>query len=223
MNHQGAMGERMNSVARVGAHLTHAVDVREWLEDPGFTYRFRLLSPNDCDRDRLIRLRTRLEAPVSGHEFHDLHDELRAIPLHEVWTDEIHNLVPTVGKNHLLDQWLAGSTYTAAWYMGLTSTGASYNAADTMSSHSGWTESTAYSNANRLTCAFSSAASGSKALSSALAFNINGTATIAGAFIASVNTKGGTTGTLGSASNFTGGDRAVSNGDTLSVSGSWSV
>lgn len=223
MNHSGRMGERMNSAGQVGANVIHAARILERMEDPGFVYRFRLLSPNDCDRDKLIRLRTRLDQPVSGHEFHDLHDELRAIPLHEVWADEVHNLVPTVGKNHLLDQWLAGSAYTAAWYMGLTSTGASYNAADTMGSHAGWTESTAYSNANRITCAFSAASAGAKALSSALAFNINGTATIAGAFIASVNTKGGTTGTLGSASNFTGGDRAVSNGDTLSVSGSWSV
>ncbi len=219
----GTFGERGHAVSQAGANVIHAARVLERLEDPGFVYRFRLLSPNDCDRDRLIRLRTRLEAPVSGHEFHDLHDELRAIPLHEVWADEVHNLVPTVGKNHLLDNWLAGSAYTAAWYMGLTSTGATYAAGDTMGSHSGWTESTAYSQANRITCAFSAASASAKALSSALAFSINASATIAGAFIATVNTKGGTTGTLGSASNFTGGDRAVSNGDTLSVSGSWSV
>lgn len=223
MRKQGRFGERGHAIAHAGVNVIHAARILDQLEDPGFTYRFRLLSPDDANRGRIIRLRARLDQPISGHEFHDIHDELRSIALHEVWADAVHNLVPTVGKNHLLDQWLAGSAYTAAWYMGLTSTGASYAAGDTMGSHSGWTESTAYSNANRITCAFSSAASGSKALSSALAFNINATATIAGAFITTVNTKGGTTGTLGSASNFTGGDRAVANGDTLSVSGSWAV
>lgn len=217
------LGECGHAENAVTATLARAGGMDEVLGKLGFTYQFRLLSPDDANRARFIRLRDLLDGSLADDQRIVLRAELDDIPLHEVWTDITHNLVPTVGKNHLLDSWLAGSTYTAAWYMGLTATGASYNAADTMSSHSGWTESTAYSNANRLTCAFSSAASGSKALSSALAFNINGTATIAGAFIASVNTKGGTTGTLGSASNFTGGDRAVANGDTLSVSGSWAV
>ncbi len=217
------LGERGHAENAVTATLARAGGVGELLGNLGFTYEFRLLSPADADRARFIRLRDLLDQPLADDQRIVLRAEIDSIPLHEVWTDITHNLVPTVGKNHLLDSWLAGSTYTAAWYMGLTSTGASYNAADTMASHAGWTESTAYSNANRLTCAFSSAASGSKALSSALAFNINATATIAGAFITTVNTKGGTTGTLGSASNFTGGDRAVANGDTLSVSGSWAV
>lgn len=217
------LGERGHAENAMTATLARAGGVGELLGNLGFTYEFRLLSPADADRARFIRLRDLLDQPLADDQRIVLRAELDDIPLHEAWTDITHNLVPTVGKNHLLDNWLAGSTYTAAWYMGLTSTGATYAAGDTMASHAGWTESTAYSQANRITCAFSSAASGSKALSSALAFSINASATIAGAFIASVNTKGGTTGTLGSASNFTGGDRAVSNGDTLSVSGSWSV
>lgn len=217
------LGERGHAENAMTATLARVGGMDEVLGNLGFTYEFRLLSPDDANRARFIRLRDLLDGSLADDQRIVLRAELDDIPLHEVWTDITHNLVPTVGKNHLLDSWLAGSTYTAAWYMGLTSTGASYNAADTMASHAGWTESTAYSNANRLTCAFSAASAGAKALSSALAFNINASATIAGAFIASVNTKGGTTGTLGSASSFTGGDRAVSNGDTLSVSGSWSV
>lgn len=217
------LGERGHAENAMTATLARAGGMDEVLGNLGFTYEFRLLSPDDANRARFIRLRDLLDQPLADDQRIVLRAELDDIPLHEVWTDITHNLVPTVGKNHLLDSWLAGSTYTAAWYMGLTSTGATYAAGDTMASHAGWTESTAYSQANRITCAFSAASAGAKALSSALAFSINASATIAGAFIASVNTKGGTTGTLGSASNFTGGDRAVSNGDTLSVSGSWSV
>jgi hypothetical protein len=135
------------------------------------------------------------------------------------WTDHIENLVTTVGKNFALDTVLAGSGYTAAWSMGLVDGGSAptYNAADTMASHAGWTESTAYSQANRPTPAFSAAAAGSKATSAAVAFSINATATIAGCFLNSNNTKGGTTGTLYSVGSFSGGNRAVVNGDTLNV------
>lgn len=136
------------------------------------------------------------------------------------WTDEIHNLVTTVGKNDALDKYLAGSAYTAAWYMGLIDS-TSYTAVaagDTAASHAGWQESSAYSQANRPTAAFSAASGGSKSLSSALTFSINGTATIKGCFLISNATKAGTTGILYSAGLFTAGDKAVQSGDTLNVS-----
>lgn len=137
------------------------------------------------------------------------------------WEDDIKNLVTTVGKNHALDTELAGSAYTAAWYIGLISS-VSYTtgpaAGDTMASHGGWTEDATYSNATRVAPAFAAASAGSKATSSAAAFTINGTATIKGCFMNSVSTKSGTTGTLFSAGLFSGGDKAVANGDTLNVS-----
>lgn len=136
------------------------------------------------------------------------------------WTDEIENLVTTVGKNDLLDKYLAGSAYTAAWYMGLISL-TSYTgvaAADTSASHAGWVEDVNYSNADRPTAAWSAASAGSKALSAALVFNINGSTTIKGCFLISVSTKSGTTGILYSAGLFSGGDKVVGSGDTLSVS-----
>jgi hypothetical protein len=144
------------------------------------------------------------------------------------WTDTIENLVVNVGKIDLLDKYFSGTTYTAAWYLGLVDGGSSptYNAADTMSSHAGWTESTAYSNATRPAPSWGSATAagggagspgtGSKA-TTATAFNINGTATIAGAFLTTGSAKSGTTGTLYSAGSFTGGNRSVINGDTLNV------
>ncbi len=135
------------------------------------------------------------------------------------WRDSMPNLVTTVGKNHLLDTELAGSAYTAAWYLGLIDS-TSYTAVaagDTSASHAGWTENVQYSNATRPAPSWGGAAAGSKA-STATAFNINGSGgTIKGAFLVSNRTKSGTTGTLYSAGLFTGGDKVVASGDTLNV------
>jgi len=137
------------------------------------------------------------------------------------WEDTIKNVVTTVGKNDMLDKYLSGSAYTAAWYLGLISaTGytSAPVAADTMASHATWSEDQNYSQAARVTAAFVAASGGSKALSAALAFSINATTTIKGCFVTSVSTKGGTTGILYSAGLFTGGDKSVQNLDTLNVS-----
>lgn len=127
-------------------------------------------------------------------------------------------IVTTVGKNDILTQYFKGSTYTAAWFIGLVD-GASaptYAAADTMASHAGWTENVGYSNANRVTWTGGTAAAGSIDNSASPAsFNINATGTIAGQFMVTNSTKSGTTGTLYSESNFTQGNRSVVSGDTL--------
>lgn len=139
------------------------------------------------------------------------------------WTDVIENLVTTAGKNALLDTYLAAGTgITPALGLVDNASFSAINAADTMSSHAGWIESTAYSNANRPAPSFSAASAGSKA-ASATAFTINGTATINGCFLASQNTKGGTTGVLYSCGSFTGGNKAVTSGDTLNVTYTASV
>jgi len=143
------------------------------------------------------------------------------------WEEHFPNLVVNVGKIDLLNKYFAGSAYTAAWYLGLVNGGTSptYNASDTMSSHSGWTEVTGYSNATRPAASFGSAtASGGGAGSagtgtistSATAFNINATNTVAGAFLTTSNTIGGTTGTLFSAGSFAS-SRSVLSGDVLNV------
>jgi len=138
------------------------------------------------------------------------------------WSDTYTNLVTTVGKNALLDTFLAGSGYTAAWYLGLVNTAPTYDVTDTSASHAGWTEVTAYSEATRNAPSWGSAAAGAKA-TTATAFSINGTATIAGTFLIDENTKGGTTGVLYSAGSFTGGDKSVASGDTLNVTYTASV
>jgi hypothetical protein len=148
----------------------------------------------------------------------------------EKWRDTFTNLVTTVGKNDMLDKYLAGSAYTGAFYLGLISS-IGYSAivaADTMASHAGWTEAgaanaPAYSQAARPTAAWSAAAAGAKALSASLTFSITSAGTIKGSFLSTVATKDGTTGILFSAGLFTGGDKVVSASDSISVSYSLSI
>lgn len=134
------------------------------------------------------------------------------------WSESFKNLVVTVGKNNMLDEYFSGSSYTAAWYLGLVDGASSptYNAADTMSSHSGWTEFTSYSESTRPAPTWSSASAGAKS-TTATSFSISGSGTVAGAFMTTNSSKGGTSGTLFSAGNFTGGSRTVASGDTLNV------
>ena len=140
------------------------------------------------------------------------------------WEAEAPNLVVNGGLQDMNSKYFTGSSYTAAWYLGLYGAAASNNpaAGDTMSSHAGWTEVTAYSQATRPACSFGTptTANPSVATNSAspATFSINATTTVGGAFLTTSNTKGGTTGTLYSAADFSSpGDRSVVSGDTLSV------
>ena len=140
------------------------------------------------------------------------------------WEAHAPNLVVNEGLQDMNAKYFTGSSYTATWYLGLYGAASSNNpaAGDTMSSHAGWTEVTAYSQANRPTCTFGTptTANPSVATNSAspATFSINGTTTVGGAFLTSNNTKGGTTGILYSAADFSApGDRSVVSGDTLTV------
>lgn len=146
------------------------------------------------------------------------------------WEEKNHNLVVNVGLKDMNDKYFTGSAYTAAWYIGLYGAAASNNpaASDTMSSHAGWTEVTDYSQSTRPAATFAAATTADPSVitnsASPATFSINGTTTVGGAFLTSNNTKGGTTGILFSASDFQSpGDRSVVNGDTLTVTYTFSL
>ena len=133
------------------------------------------------------------------------------------WHEETYNLVTTAGKTDIVDKYLKGSSYTAAWYMGLKAAG-TIAAGDTLASHAGWTESTPYAG-NRPAITWGTTSSGSNT-ATAVSYSITGTATVAGAFCCTVNS--GTSGVLYNATDFSV-SRGVASGDTLNVTATISV
>ena len=144
------------------------------------------------------------------------------------WEDEFHNLVVNEGLQDLNNKYFKGSTYTAAWYIGLVTgpgSGTSFAASDTLASHAGWTENTNYAG-NRKAVTFGTASTADPSVidnsASPASFTMNATTTIAGAFLC--NAASGTSGVLFSASDFQSpGDRSVVNGDVLNVTYTFSL
>lgn len=135
-----------------------------------------------------------------------------------LWTEEFDNLVVDVGLNDSLDKHLKGSTYTAAWYVGVVGSSPTFAAGDTMGgAHAGWTEQTTYDEANRPTLTLGTVASKSVDNSANKAvFTISGSVTLGGAFIVTTNNKGGTTGILYGGGAFSQ-NRALVDNDVLNV------
>lgn len=130
------------------------------------------------------------------------------------------NGITTAGINNLFNVYFGATSKAAAWYMGLIASSgySALAAADTMSSHAGWTEETSnYSQATRPQWTPASASGGSVSNSSSVDFTITGTVTVKGIFLADNSTKSGTTGTLWATALFTSGDQALVNGQTLKV------
>jgi hypothetical protein len=135
------------------------------------------------------------------------------------WESKAKNLVVNEGLQDMNTKYFKGSTYTAAWYLGLVTDPPTFAAGDTLASHAGWTEFTNYSG-NRKAVTFGTATTADPSVidnnSSQASFSITGTATIAGAFLTNVDT--GTSGILFSEAEFESpGDRSVVSGDTLNV------
>ena len=146
------------------------------------------------------------------------------------WEAQSKNLVVNVGLQYMAGSALTSVTQITTWYLGLCGAGASNTpaAGDTMSSHAGWTEVVAYSNATRVAATFATATTANPSVvtnsASPATFNINGTTTVGGAFLTSGSAKSGTTGTLFSAADFgSPGDRSVVSSDTLSVTYTFSL
>lgn len=149
------------------------------------------------------------------------------------WSDSFHNLVVNQGLQDMNSKYFKGAGYTAAWFLGLVTgpgSGTTFAAGDTLASHAGWTENTAYTTSGgagvRAAVTFGTATTADPSVlnnsASPSVFTMTSNAqTIAGAFLASVST--GTSGILFSAGDFTGGDKVVDSGDSLSVTYSFSL
>lgn len=145
------------------------------------------------------------------------------------WEDQMHNLVVNVGLQNMNTQYFKGSSYTAAFYLGLVTgpgSGTTYAAGDTLASHAGWTEFTNYSG-SRKAVTFGTATTADPSVidnsASPAQFVISGAGgTVAGAFLCTVSS--GTSGTLFSEADFQSpGDRVVVSGDTLNVTYTFSL
>jgi hypothetical protein len=165
-------------------------------------------------------------AQATGKYYVECHDKDGNLK----WTAESKNLVVNAGLAYMAGSALTSVTQITSWYIGLYGAGASNTpaAADTMSSHAGWTEVVAYSNGTRVAATFVTATTANPSVvtnsASPATFNINGTTTVGGAFLTSGSAKSGTTGTLFSAADFgSPGDRSVVNSDTLSVTYTFSL
>lgn len=229
--------ERVHPNVAAAAQLIARSGVEERVGDLHFDYAYQCVGPREHERADYVALRdrvadfhrgsawARVRRFLQASALARLEADLREFVLVPKWADSHGNLVVTVGKNDLLDKYFAGSGYNAAWYVGLISS-VSYSAiaaGDTMASHAGWTEAGPtnapnYSQGTRPALTFAAASGGSKATSAASAFSITATGTVKGGFVTSNSTKDGTTGILFSAGLFSGGDRAVLNGDTLNCS-----
>lgn len=128
------------------------------------------------------------------------------------------NGLTTEGLTDILQKYFKGSSYTAAWFMGLinNSPSPSLSAADTMASHAGWSESEDYTEGTRPAITFANASGGSIASSGNIDFSIDDTVTIFGAFIVANSTKGGTTGVLWGTGGFDS-PQALESGQTLRI------
>ena len=148
------------------------------------------------------------------------------------WTDSFHNLVVNQGLQDMNTKHFLGSAYTATWFLGLVTgpgSGTTFAAADTLASHAGWTENTAYTGTRKAATFGTATTAAPSVINNAVAtggtpavFTMNANAqTIAGAFLCSVTS--GTSGILFSAGDFTGGDKIVDSGDTLTVTYTFSL
>lgn len=140
------------------------------------------------------------------------------------WETTAKNLVTNVGLQDMNTKYFTGSSYTAAWYIGLVDNAGftAYAAGDTLASHAGWTENVGYAGSNRGTATFGTATTADPSVisnsASQASFSITTTSTIRGAFLTNTQSNVLNTGVLFSEADFDApGSRSVVSGDTLNV------
>ena len=199
-------------------------------------------APHRCEE--VDHLRAQLAALTASPQLLRIHADridairrrLAEIPRELVWSDEIHNLIPTEGGNAALTHLLKGSTYTASQAMGLIestgytavalgNTAANITAVGGGSPANGWNEAPSSTCASRGTPSFGTAASKQLSTSSNVAFSTLEIKTIKGGFllirsgagVAPSSTVGNTSGAIWSAGLFSGGDQGVTASGTLNI------
>lgn len=139
----------------------------------------------------------------------------------EKWKDTAKNLVTNVGLQHILDTVFSGGTAVDPWYVGLSDNSPTFAAADTLASHTGWTEFDEYSD-NRKAYVETRTNQQLSNSGSVASFSITGAGGgVGGAFLCSAAT--GTSGTLMSGAALSGGNRTVASGDTVEVTYTFSA
>ena len=135
-----------------------------------------------------------------------------------VESEDIHNLVPIEGLNHILNVVLKGSAQASAWFVGLFEGNYTPTTNDVMATFAAnSTENTTYSGGVRKTLTLGTVAAGAVDNTASVAeFPFSGSKTIYGAFISSSSSQGGTSGTLLSAVRFSS-PKAVAADFTLRV------
>jgi hypothetical protein len=140
---------------------------------------------------------------------------------HIKWIETADNLVTNEGLQHILDTVFSDGSQVATWYIGITNSTPVPAAANTLASHSGWTENENYTGDRQEWVEVRSSQTLTNSASRAEFPITSDSQTIGGGFLASVAT--GTSGVLMSVAAFTGGDKAADNGDTLYVEYSFSA
>lgn len=237
------MIERAQGMARLAADYAHGRKLVEAAHASSvYLADYWMPAPYRCEEVDTLRCRlaaltaSRILIAQHGDEIDAIRLRLAGIPRELVWSDEIHNLIPTEGGNAALTHLLKGSAYTASQAMGLiestgytavalTNTAANITAVGGGSPANGWNEAPSSTCASRGTPSFGTAASKQLATSSAVAFSTLETKTIKGGFllirsgagVAPSTTVGNTSGAIWSAGLFSGGDQGVTASGTLNI------
>ena len=130
----------------------------------------------------------------------------------------VPNGIVDEGMEMILDTMFFAGSQSSTWYIGLVDNSGwtAFDDSDVMTSHTGWSESTVYSQATRPQWTVGAAASRQSTNASTVDFSINGSATLKGIFITDNNVKSGTSGSLWSTAAFSS-TVSVSSGDTLKI------
>ena len=132
------------------------------------------------------------------------------------WQDVAHNLVTEAGLNYMLEAALGDNVIENTFYAGLTDGDPTVDESDTLSSNPGWNEVEAYAGDRKQWQAGSATSKQIDNSANLATFEINADGTtVGGGFLTAAET--GTDGLLLNVAPLQGGDRVLSDGDTLEL------